>query len=254
MKDAQVMSTGHADRLTSATPLVVSLSRAFVAGFVASITMVVAFAVAFVVMLSVGGLPLPVVGDWFRGLTSNLLIDVARPNLYVAAAVFLAGGLLWALLYGLVFESRLRGPGWQRGVQFALIPWLFSLVVFLPLVGGGFLGLSLGAGPLPVLGNLILHVVYGASLGAIFGAVDSMEERSYTPDNEDVMSVSRSMVGTARGILIGLAIGIGLGLLATFAPQLTGSTALGANPLSLSLALALIGAAFGALVGSLQAT
>jgi hypothetical protein len=251
MKDAQLLTPGHTDRLAGATPLVLSLSRALVAGFVASVTMVLAFAAAFVVMLVLGGLPLPIVGNWFRGLTSNTLIDVARPNLYVAAAVFLAGGLLWALLYGLVFETRLRGLGWQRGVQFALIPWLFSLVVFLPLVGGGFLGLSLGAGPLPVLGNLILHAVYGAALGAIYGAVDSMEER---PDSEDALSASRSQVGAARGILVGLVVGIGLGLLSAVVPQLSGSHSLGMNPLALGLALALIGAAFGALVGSLQAS
>jgi hypothetical protein len=254
MKDARLLSTGQGDRMASATPLVLSLSRAFVAGFVASVAMVLAFAATFVGMLILGRLPLPIVGDWFRGLTSNSLIDVARPNLYVAAAVFLAGGLLWALFYGLIFETRLPGPGWQRGVLFALIPWLFSLVVFLPLVGGGLLGLSLGAGPLPMLGNLILHVVYGASLGAIFGAVDSMEERSYTPDSDDVLSATRSVVGAARGILVGLAVGIGLGLLSALVPQLTGSHALGMNPLSLGLAMALIGAAFGALVGSLQAS
>jgi hypothetical protein len=246
MKDAQLLSPG--------TPLVLTLSRALVAGFVASITMVLAFGAAFAVMLVLGRLPVPIAGDWFRGLTSNSLIDVARPNLYVAAAVFMVGGLVWALLYGLAFESRLSGSGWRRGVLFALIPWLFSLVIFLPLVGGGLLGLSLGAGPLPVLGNLILHAVYGAALGAIYGAVDSMEERSVTPDREDVLSASRSQVGAARGILVGLAVGIALGLLSALVPQLNGSHALGMNPLALGLAMALIGAAFGALVGSLQAS
>jgi hypothetical protein len=253
MKDAQLLTPGRAERLAGAT-LVLALSRAFVAGFVASVTMLLAFATAFVAMLALGNMPLPIVGDWFRGLTSNTLIDVARPNLYVAAAVFLVGGLLWALLYGLVFETRLQGPGWQRGMLFALIPWLFSLVVFMPLVGGGLLGLSLGAGPLPALGNLILHMVYGAALGAIYGAVDSMEERSVTPDSEDVLSATRSQIGAARGILVGLAIGIGLGLLTALVPQFTGSHALGMNPLALGLAMALIGASFGALVGSLQAS
>ena len=143
--------------------------------------------------------------------------------------------------------------GWQRGVLFALIPWLFSLVVFLPLVGGGLLGLSLGAGPLPALGNLILHVVYGAALGAIYGAVDSMEERS-TPDSEDVLSATGPRSEPPEGILVGLVVGIGLGLLTALVPQLTGSHALGMNPLALGLAMALIGASFGALVGSLQAS
>jgi len=254
MKDAQLLSGGRADRLLSATPVVLSLSRGLVAGFVASVVMVISFAAAYVAMVILGRLPLPIMSEWFRGLTSNSLIDVARPNLYVAAAVFLAGGLLWALLYGLVFETRLKGPGWRRGVAFALIPWLFSLFVFLPLVGGGFIGLSLGAGPLPAIGNLILHVVYGAALGAIYGAVDSMEEHSAALDSEDALSGARSQIGAAQGILVGLVVGIGLGLLTALVPQFTGSHALGMNPLALGLAMALIGAAFGALVGSLQAS
>lgn len=56
--------------------------------------------------------------------------------------------------------------------MFSLIPWAFSLVVFLPLVGGGFLGLGLGAGPLPILGNLLLHAVYGVTLGSVLGLED----------------------------------------------------------------------------------
>ena len=44
MKNAQLLASGQADRRVNASPLVLSLSRALVAGFVASVTMVVAFA------------------------------------------------------------------------------------------------------------------------------------------------------------------------------------------------------------------
>src|ERR671933_647575 len=60
---------------------------------------------------------------------------------------------------------HLRGPDWWRGVQFAVLPAMVSLVVVLPLLGAGLLGLRLGAGPFPLLGNLLLHALYGATLG-----------------------------------------------------------------------------------------
>src|SRR5919199_4615134 len=146
---------------------------ALLAGFVASVAMVLAFAAAFVAAVILGQLPVPLLSTWFRGLTSNALIDTAQPNLYAATAIFFVGGLIWALLYGLIFERRLSGPAWKRGVTFAMIPWLFSLLVFMPLVGSGLLGIGLGAGPLPILGNLVLHVVYGAAFGGFVGSLSA---------------------------------------------------------------------------------
>ena len=44
------------------------------------------------------------------------------------------------------------------------------MIIFLPLAGGGLLGLGLGAGPLPILGNLLVHLVYGVTLGFLYPA------------------------------------------------------------------------------------
>src|SRR5437016_1003600 len=123
MKDGYLLRTSGREPAVHAMPTGVVLSRALLAGFLASVAMVVAFALAFVVALVVGGLSLGPLSEWCRGLTGNALIDVARPNLYAALAVFFTGGLLWAMLYGTVFETRLRGPAWERGVLFALIPY-----------------------------------------------------------------------------------------------------------------------------------
>src|SRR5215218_7945304 len=103
MKNGYVLGTAEA----ASTPLAVVLSRALLAGFLASVAMVVAFSLAFVAALVLGGLPLGPLSDWSRGLTGNALIDLARPNLFTALGVFFSGGLLWALLYGLIAEPRL---------------------------------------------------------------------------------------------------------------------------------------------------
>src|SRR5262245_6797551 len=133
-KDGYLLSSHAAEH-----GVAITLSRALLAGFLASVAMVVAYALAFVLALVLGKLPLGPLSVWCDGLTSNQLIDMARPNLFAALAVFVAGGLIWAVLYGIFAEPRLHGPAWERGVLFAIIPCLFSLAIFLPLVGGGFL-------------------------------------------------------------------------------------------------------------------
>jgi hypothetical protein len=233
--------------LVGPVPVATVVAQAFLAGFVACVGMLAAFGVAFAAALALGNLQQPLLAGWFRGLTSNQLIDLARPNVYVATGVFLFGGLLWAVLYGLVFEPRLRGPAWERGVIFALMPWLVSLVVFMPIVGGGLLGTDLGAGPLPIVGNLLLHVVYGGILGSVYAASDSMPDGPI--DGDDVWASPRSQIGAARGVLIGLGFGIAIGLVAS---MLTSSQSLGINQLSMVPTMALVGAAFGGLYGSLN--
>ena len=241
MKDGQLLYTSSRGSAVGAS----AVALALLAGFAASIAMVLAFGVAFAASLALSRLPL--VGEWFRGLTSNALIDVAGPNLYAATAVFFIGGLLWALIYGLYAEQRLHGPGWQRGVTFALIPCLVSLIVVLPLVGGGILGLALGAGPLPIIGNLLLHAVYGATLGAVYGSADSVWDRpEHQGDGEDLRVGHLSEVAAARGMIAGLALGIVFGLLGAVLVQV----GIGFNPLALVVAIALTGAAFGGFVGS----
>jgi hypothetical protein len=119
-------------------------------------------------------------------------------------------GLALSLVYGRYVEPRLTGPSWRRGIIFALIPWLFSLLVFLPLMGGGLLGLGIGAGILPILGNLILHLVYGAVLGATYA--EAAED--WLDDTEiDRYSAAEAERGAAIGVVAGLIPGLVIGWL-----------------------------------------
>jgi hypothetical protein len=216
--------------------------------------MVLAFALAFATTLVLGRLPVPILSDWFQRLSNNALIDTAGPNLYAATAIFFIGGLIWALLYGLVFEPRLHGSAWSRGLRFALIPWAFSLAVVLPLVGGGLFGMNLGAGPLPIIGNLVLHAVYGLILGTVYGSAESVFDRpSHQGGSEDILAGRLAELGAARGIGIGLALGVALGVVgAAVIPQFTALQGGSLNPLAMVVAVGLTGAAFGGFVGSLS--
>jgi hypothetical protein len=241
VKDGQLLLTTRASAASA-------LALALLAGFVATVGMVFAFGVAFAAALLLGRLPLPVISDWFRGLTNNALIDTAGPNLYAATAIFFFGGLLWSMLYGIVFEPRLKGRSWERGLKFALIPWLFSLAIFMPLVGGGVLGIGLGAGPLPILGNLILHAVWGVVLGVVYGSAESVFDRPSHKAYADELQAGRlSEVAAARGMIAGLVLGVLVGAVgALVVPQGL------SNPMAMVVAVGLTGAAFGGFVGSLS--
>jgi hypothetical protein len=238
--------------------------RAILSGFAASVVMLAGFALAYAVawglaMLLPAGVPvLGTLGQWFSGLTDNALTDLARPNLYAAVAVYLAGGIFWALLYAAVFAPRLRGPHWYRGAIYALVPWLFSLLVFLPLVGGGILGLALGAGPLPIIGNLILHLIYGPTMAEVYAHGDLLLDGDHhVPTAVDVSANRGAETGAATGMVLGTVAG---GLAGILAAAIGGSMIPGtatvagemaANPLAIVLGAALVGGALGALAGSL---
>jgi hypothetical protein len=90
--------------------------------------------------------------------------------LFVAAPAYLAVGVLWGVLYAVWVEPRLpRGWGdWLKGLVFALLPLMASLVIVMPLLGlGGFLGVG-AAGQVVAVGELIRHAAYGAQLGLLY--------------------------------------------------------------------------------------
>ena len=233
------------------------LSRAILAGFAASVSMLLLFLVAYnlarllSIALSRSPASTALLGQWLANLTHNRLIDAGLSDVYVAASVYLAGGLLWAIVYALV-EPRLAGPAWLRGVTFALIPALLSLTVVLPLLGGGMFGVALGAGPLPTIGNLILHVAYGAVLGLVYGPFgDADASTLHAPAAGDDPTLSSwnertTAILTLGGLIVG-------GLIGVAVSQAAGADAelrlLGGSSMALVLWGALLGAVLGLFVG-----
>jgi hypothetical protein len=54
---------------------------------------------------------------------------------------------------------------WLEGLLFAILPFLISVLVLLPLMGAGPLGLGLGAGLVPAAGELLRNALFGVGLG-----------------------------------------------------------------------------------------
>lgn len=234
------------------------LARAIIAGFVAATVMLFTFIIAYLLASLLATVELQeykrgatAIREWFNALTNNPLIDLARPNPYAAVLVHFIIGIVFAIIYAYFFEPRLPGPGWQRGILFSFGPWILSLVVFLPAVGGGFFGLGIGAGPLPIIGNLILHLVYGATLGTLYGPAGRVVVGDEAPTELEGKVISRSDAVAAQGIVAGLGVGLVVGGAAVLLGQVTGQqVVLGDNLLAALVVAAMTGAALGGLVGS----
>jgi hypothetical protein len=261
-----------------------ALSRATLAGFIASLTMLFSFLVAYNLARLLSAVPilawptlerqswirpatwttgasqaevapgnaLGTLGLWLANLTHNRLIDAGLSDVYLAAGIYILGGVLWALLYTVV-EPRLGGSPVKRGVLFAMLPCLVSLVVVMPALGAGFLGLALGAGPLPAIGNVLLHVVYGAILGIVYGPFGDRDASTLERPVSTRSGPTPSGFERIAALLLigGLVVGGLLGLAATAsASPDPAHSIIGASSGGLILSGALLGAAIGLMAGS----
>jgi len=214
------------------------------AGFLATFAMTVVLAAAYGMSAAFGNPNGWFLERWLWALSHNPVATHTADGVLLAIGANLAIGLLFALVYARYVEPRLTGPGWWRGVRFALVLWVLSLLVFLPLMGGGVFGLAIGAGPLPILGNLILHVVYGATLGSVVAIADG-------DGLDDTPAERANAMAAERGAAVGVAIGVVAGAIVGWAagPALGGIDSRAATAIGIALILGAAGLAIGSFAG-----
>ena len=220
------------------------LRAGVLAGFLGTFAMTIVLLVAYWLASAIGSADGGVIQRWSWALVNNPVAERTADGVVLAIGANLAMGLLLALVYARYAEPRLHGPTWWRGMQFALVPWLLSLIIFLPLMGGGLLGLDIGAGPLPILGNLILHLVYGAVLGSSYAeaAEDWLDDTDV-----DRFNAAAAERGAASGVVAGLVPGLVVGwMIAPAFGDLVGRS-------ESAIGVAFIGAAIGLAIGSFAA-
>jgi hypothetical protein len=233
--------SASASRSSTEAPREDWLRAGVLAGFLGTFAMTVVLLAAYGLASGIGSPDGGVIQRWCWALVNNPVTERTADGVVLAIGANLAIGLLLALVFARYAEPLLHGPNWWRGMQFALIPWLLSLVVFLPVMGGGVLGMGLDAGPLPILGNLILHLVYGAVLGISYAEATEDWLDDTDVDRGNAAAAER---GAAAGLIAGLIPGFILGwLIAPAFGDLVGRPAT-------AIGVAFIGAAIGLAIGS----
>jgi len=217
------------------------VANSLISGFAATFVLTVAILAGYWLAKAIGDQNGNQIERWFYALHNNSLTRSTEDQVVIAIGLNLLVGLFWALLYGYYGAPRLSGPSWLKGMEFSLVPWLLSIFVFFPIMDAGILGKDLGAGPLPVLGNLLLHLIYGAVLGELY-AVDL---ESWLDGSEADLRVNRTAEnGAALGLLIGAPIGLFVAWL--IGPSIDDIVGM---PI-VALLGTLVGAALGLIVGS----
>jgi hypothetical protein len=217
------------------------IPNSLISGFAATFAMTVVIFGAYWFARVVGDANGNQIERWLYALQNNSLTRSTQNSAIIAIGLNLVVGLIWALAYGYYGVVRLSGPAWLKGIIYALGPWLLSIVVFFPIMGAGIFGKDLGAGPLPVIGNLILHLAYGAVLGTVY-AIDL--ESWLDGSDADLQHNRAAESWAAIGMLIGTPVGLILAWIA--GPSLDQIARL---PV-IALLGAILGAALGLMVGS----
>lgn len=214
------------------------------AGFIATFAMTVVLAGSWLLADLIGDPTGGRFAIWMENLSHNRIVDRVGDAFLIGLVLNLVIGVAWALIYGRFIEPLFDATGIAKGMLFALIPFALSVAVVFPLMDAGFLGTNLGAGPMPLIGNLVAHLVYGAVLGFVY----AIEEERGIPDSaSDRAANATAEMGAATGVIIGGAVGaIGGWLVAPTMENL-------ADRPVLTLAGILVGAAAGASAGSLLA-
>lgn len=234
---------------------------AIIAGFVAIGTSTGALMVAYVLANGIADSQGDFVRRWLWLLTHNEVVSFGSGKPAIALALHVVLGLVWALIYARLAEGNraLRwwigeGPGWSRGMRFALLPWVVSLLLLLPAAMVNMLDWALSAGPLVPIGNLILHLIYGFTLGQLYDT--SADQPAVGSDLTSVEPRQREAVEHsedfgAAGILAGGVIGAAVGIfMAVILPPTLPGVDFGGWSVALAVGGILAGGAVGGIVGS----
>lgn len=133
------------------------LANGIVAGFVATIVLS-----ALMVMKAMMGM-MPEL-DVIRMLTH---MAGAQSVLVGWGMHFVIGSIIWGGLFALLQNRIPGGSPLFRGILFGIGAWLLMMLMVMPMAGAGLFGIRFGMAA-PVM-TLLLHIIYGATLGAVFG-------------------------------------------------------------------------------------
>jgi len=83
-------------------------------------------------------------------------------------AHFFIGTVAWGILFAYLARV-LPGAYWMKGVVFASGAWLMMMIILMPMADDGLFGLKLGL--MAPVATLMLHMIFGAQMGWVYGAL-----------------------------------------------------------------------------------
>ncbi|HSN73400.1 MAG TPA: DUF6789 family protein [Steroidobacteraceae bacterium] len=133
----------------------------YLAGPIAGLIATLVLSTLMIINAGAGLMPqLDVIGSLASLLESNRIVAW-----WVHVAI---GTFAWGLGFAIA-ERWLPGRHYVKGMVFATGAWIAMMLLVMPLAGAGFFGLSIGL--IVPVATLVLHLVFGATLGSAYRAL-----------------------------------------------------------------------------------
>ncbi len=100
-------------------------------------------------------------------------------------AIVVVSGFVWGVVYSHLAVPMLRLPPWLRGLAFSALPLAFSVLVLMPLLGAGPLGLGLESGLFPLAGEVVRNALFGVGLATSYSLLRVARQRPARAVAED---------------------------------------------------------------------
>ena len=88
---------------------------------------------------------------------------------------FFIGTVVWGGLFALLY-TKLPGGNAIKGIVLSIGAWVLMMLTVEPLAGHGLFGLQ--TSPVIPLMSMMLHIVYGAILGTVYGVLSKISDDS----------------------------------------------------------------------------
>ncbi|MEC5325340.1 DUF6789 family protein [Aurantimonas sp. A3-2-R12] len=134
-----------------------NLKNGFLAGFIAT-------AVLSVMMVAKGIMGVMPELD----VAAMLSMMMGAPVIVGWLAHFMIGTLAWGGGFAILYEAIPGGSAVVKGIVFGVAAWLAMMIMVMPMAGAGVFGMNFGI--LAPMMTLVLHIVFGAVLGGVYGA------------------------------------------------------------------------------------
>ncbi|MEO6966956.1 MAG: DUF6789 family protein [Rhodanobacteraceae bacterium] len=132
--------------------------RGLVAGLIATVVLTILM----VIKAKMGMLPQLNIPMMLAGMLGGALIVGWIAHFVIGIVIY---GLVLANAYDVIPGANAT----VKGLVLSVIGWLIMMIILMPLAGAGLFGMNLGI--MAPIATLILHLIYGAVLGASYDAL-----------------------------------------------------------------------------------
>ena len=154
------------------------LETSAMAGLLATLLMGMGLNVVFYVLAALGiGPPEQALVRFFEQGASRFADGNGVRFGVLVIAIVLVSEFLWAVVYSHLPPPLVRIPPWLRGLAFSTLPLAFSVLVLLPGLGAGPLGLGLETGLVPFAGEALRNVLFGVGLATSYSLLRVARQR-----------------------------------------------------------------------------